>query len=240
MISDRVSAIFSNPSCKGFCTIVFINGFNSIPIVSFILHSVSVTGTICIHKLNGKGELVVANLIHLQGSFSTICNTIFPTGGTSIDRLSLSKLKFFTLSCGRRSFTLSKLLRSESFSSKHACLDEKLSDLNNLDKVKDRLPQDKVKNLSFDKDNLSIEVPPVGKIVLQIVEKEPCKCIKFATTSSPLPFNLWIQIVPVTETECKMKLTIGMELNPFMKTMVQKPLQEGLEKMAETLSLIKY
>ena len=40
--------------------------------------------------------------------------------------------------------------------------------------------------------------------------------------------------------ECKMKLTIGMELNPFMKTMVQKPLQEGLEKMAETLSMINY
>ena len=37
-----------------------------------------------------------------------------------------------------------------------------------------------------------------------------------------------------------MKLTICMELNPFMKTMVQKPLQEGLEKMAETLSLINY
>lgn len=117
---------------------------------------------------------------------------------------------------------------------------EKLSDLSNLEKVKDRLPQDKVKNLSFDAETLSIEVPPVGKIVLQIVEKEPCKCIKFATTTSPLPFNLWIQIVPVTETECKMKLTIGMELNPFMKTMVQKPLQEGLEKMAEILSLINY
>lgn len=82
---------------------------------------------------------------------------------------------------------------------------EKLSDLSNLEKVKDRLPQDKVKNLSFDAETLSIEVPPVGKIVLQIVEKEPCKCIKFATTTSPLPFNLWIQIVPVTETECKMK-----------------------------------
>lgn len=117
---------------------------------------------------------------------------------------------------------------------------EKLSDLSNLEKVKDRLPQDKVKNLSFDAETLSIEVPPVGKIVLQIVEKEPCKCIKFATTTSPLPFNLWIQIVPVTETECKMKLTIGIELNPFMKIMVQKPLQEGLEKMAETLSLINY
>ncbi|MCI1683983.1 MAG: SRPBCC family protein [Bacteroides sp.] len=117
---------------------------------------------------------------------------------------------------------------------------EKLSDLNNLEKVKDRLPSDKVKNLSFDKENLTIEVPPVGKITLTIVEKEPCKCIKFATTSSPLPFNLWIQLLPVNETECKMKLTIGAELNPFMKGMVQKPLQEGLEKMADMLAMINY
>ena len=117
---------------------------------------------------------------------------------------------------------------------------EKLSDLSNLEKVKDRLPEDKVKNLSFDAESMTIEVAPVGKITLQIVEKEPCKCIKFATTTSPLPFNLWIQIVPVTETECKMKLTIGMDINPFMKTMVQKPLQEGLEKMADMLAMIQY
>ena len=117
---------------------------------------------------------------------------------------------------------------------------EKLSDLNNLEKVKDRLPEDKVKNLSFDAESMTIEVAPVGKITLQIVEKEPSKCIKFATTTSPLPFNLWIQIVPVTDAECKMKLTIGMDLNPFMKTMVQKPLQEGLEKMADVLAMIQY
>ena len=121
-----------------------------------------------------------------------------------------------------------------------AAVYEKLSDLNNLEKVKDRLPEDKVKNLTFDAESLSVEVPPVGKITLQIVEKEPCKCIKFGTTTSPLPFNLWIQILPTGEAECKMKLTIGMELNPFMKAMVQKPLQEGLEKMADMLALIQY
>lgn len=116
----------------------------------------------------------------------------------------------------------------------------KLSDLSNLEHLKDRIPADKVSNLSFDSNSLSFEVSPVGKITLQIVEREPCKCIKFGTTVSPLPFNLWIQIVPVTETECKMKLTIGMELNPFMKAMVQKPLQEGLEKMADALSMVSY
>lgn len=117
---------------------------------------------------------------------------------------------------------------------------EKLSDLNNLEKVKDKLPEDKVKNLSFTSDSLSIEVPPAGNVTLQIVEKEPCKCIKFGTTTSPLPFNLWIQLLPVTESECKMKLTIGLEINSFMKAMVQKPLQEGVEKLAEMLSMISY
>lgn len=116
----------------------------------------------------------------------------------------------------------------------------KLSDLNNLEQVKERLPEDKVKNLSFDADSLTVEVSPVGKITLQIVEKEPCKCIKFGTVTSPLPFNLWIQLLPVAGNECKMKLTIGMELNPFMKAMVQKPLQEGVEKMADALALIPY
>ena len=116
----------------------------------------------------------------------------------------------------------------------------KLSDLNNLAQIKDRLPEDKVKNLTFDADTLSMEVSPVGTITLQIVEREPEKCIKFGTTTSPLPFNLWIQILPVSDTTCKMKLTIGMELNPFMKAMVQKPLQEGLEKMADMLAVIPY
>lgn len=117
---------------------------------------------------------------------------------------------------------------------------EKLSDLTNLEKVKDRLPEDKVKNLTFDADSMSVEVAPVGKITLKIVEKEPCKCIKFGTSDSPLPFNLWIQILSVGEGESKMKLTIGIDLNPFMKAMVQKPLQEGLEKMADMLAMIQY
>ncbi len=116
----------------------------------------------------------------------------------------------------------------------------KLSDLSNLEKIKDRLPEGKMKNLVFTSDTLSVEVPPVGTITLQIVEREPEKCIKFATTTSPLPFNLWIQLVPVHESECKMKLTIGMELNPFTKMMIQKPLQDGLNKMADSLAMIHY
>lgn len=116
----------------------------------------------------------------------------------------------------------------------------KLSDLSNLESVKDKLPKDKIQDLSFDADTLSFSVSPVGKISLRIVEREPEKCVKFETENSPLPFNLWIQIVPATENECKIKLTIKAEINPFIKGMIQKPLQEGLEKVAETLANIHY
>lgn len=115
-----------------------------------------------------------------------------------------------------------------------------LSNLDNLSKVQDRIPEDKAKDLSFDNDSVSINVPPVGMITLRIVEREEPKTIKFETVESPLPFNFWIQLLPVTETSCKMKLTIKAELNPFIKAMVSSHLQDGIEKIADVLQMIKY
>ncbi|MPN14828.1 hypothetical protein SDC9_162157 [bioreactor metagenome] len=46
--------------------------------------------------------------------------------------------------------------------------------------------------------------------------------------------------MPDSEQGCKMKLTIRVDINPFMKAMVQKPLQEGIEKMADMLAMIQY
>lgn len=121
-----------------------------------------------------------------------------------------------------------------------AAVYEKLSDLSNLQKVVEMLPPDKAGMITVEADTISLAVPQVGGISLQIVEKEPDKCIKFGTVSSPLPFNLWIQLLPQGEAACKLKVTVGLEINPFMKAMVQKPLQEGVEKMADVLAMIRY
>ena len=114
-----------------------------------------------------------------------------------------------------------------------------LSDLSNLDKVKDKLPEDKIKDLSFDSDSLTIGAP-MGSVSMRIIEREEPKCIKFATEKSTIAANLWIQIVPEGEEACKMKLTIKADINPFIKGMVSKPLQEGLEKIADVLAMIPY
>ena len=115
-----------------------------------------------------------------------------------------------------------------------------LSDLSNLEKIKDRIPQDKIKDFEFDRDSCSFSVSPVGKITFQIVDREPNKTIKFATTNSPLPLYLWIQLKQVAEMDTRMRLTVRAELNSFIQPMVSKPLQEAVDKISDVLAALPY
>lgn len=114
----------------------------------------------------------------------------------------------------------------------------KLSDLSNLESVRDKLA-DKVQGMEFDSDSLSFTVQGIS-ITLRIIEREPYKCVKFESEKSPVPMNLWIQILPVEAGQAKLKVTIRAEVNMFMKAMVAKPLQDGVDKLAEMLSMIPY
>ena len=114
-----------------------------------------------------------------------------------------------------------------------------LSDLNNIERVRDRIPEDKIKDLEFDSDSVSIS-SPMGPVTLRVVEREEPKCIKFETEKSPVPMNLWIQMLPTSETESKLKVTISADLPFFMAAMAKKPLEEGVEKIAEALAMIPY
>ena len=121
----------------------------------------------------------------------------------------------------------------------------KLADLNNLASVRERLDllkdklEGKLEDMSFDQDSLTLKVQGIS-LTLRIVEREPMKCIKFEGDKTPIPLNLWIQILPVTDVEAKMRVTIGAEVNMFMKAMVSKPLKEGVDKLADMLAMIPY
>lgn len=122
---------------------------------------------------------------------------------------------------------------------------DKLSDLNNLSGLRDKMDEmqdkldGKIQDMSFDRDSLTLTVQGIN-VTLRIIEREPCKCIKFEGDKSPIPVSLWIQILPVSEDQAKMKITINAEVNMFMKAMVSKPLQEGVDKLADMLSMIPY
>lgn len=115
-----------------------------------------------------------------------------------------------------------------------------ISDLSNLERVRDRVPQDKLQDFQFDSDSVAVSVSPVGTIKLRICEREENKCVKFETEQSPMPFNLWIQVLPITASESKMKVTVKADIPFMLKGMVSGPLQDGVEKIADALSQIPF
>jgi hypothetical protein len=115
-----------------------------------------------------------------------------------------------------------------------------ISDLSNLERVRDRIPQDKLQDFQFDSDSVQVSVSPVGTIKLRICEREDNKCVKFETEQSPLPFNLWNQVLPVDSSSSKMKVTVKADIPFMLKGMVSGPLQDGVEKIADALSQIPF
>ncbi|MBR1519195.1 MAG: SRPBCC family protein [Prevotella sp.] len=115
-----------------------------------------------------------------------------------------------------------------------------LSNLENLERIRDRIPEDKADDIVFDNDSIAVRVNPVGLVKFKIIEREEPKTIKFEAEGSPVPVNFWIQILPVEENTSKIKLTIKADIPFFLKGMVQKPLEQGIEKIADILQMINY
>ena len=115
-----------------------------------------------------------------------------------------------------------------------------ISDLSNLERIRDRVPSDKIQNFTFDTDTVSASVSPVGQITMRIVERDEPKCVKFESEQSPMPFNLWIQVLPVVEQTSKMKVTVKADIPFMLQAMVSGVLQDGVEKVADALARISY
>jgi len=140
---------------------------------------------------------------------------------------------------------------------------ERLSDLNNLaviqqgldnpeamqriqqqagDKVTpEQLEQivEKLRSLQFDRDSVSGNTP-IGPATLRIIEREPDKTIKFAAEGMPVAANMWIQLLPSGESECAMRLTVKADLNFFIRQMVGKKLEQGVDGLAQMLASLPY
>ncbi len=115
-----------------------------------------------------------------------------------------------------------------------------LSDLRNAEKLRDKIPQDKVKDIHFEQDSISFAVDPVGSLSLKIIDKEPFKTIKFAADKSPIDFFIWIQLKQTDENETKMKITLKADLNPVIKMMASRPLEQFVNMLADALSSLEY
>ncbi|MDR2496122.1 MAG: SRPBCC family protein [Tannerellaceae bacterium] len=115
-----------------------------------------------------------------------------------------------------------------------------LSDLSNLNKVKDFLAGQGITNLVCDADSCSMTLSTAGTLEFSVVERTPCSSIKMKTSKAGLPVMMTIGLEPVAPNETTMQITASLDINPFMASMLAAPLKEILERAAEALASLSY
>ena len=116
-----------------------------------------------------------------------------------------------------------------------------LSNLENLERVRQFIPQDKVQEMEISADRVRMKVDGLAqKITIAIVDRIENDTVKFGAEGIPMDANFWIQLKEVSPTDTRIKLTVKADI-PFMfKMMVDKKLQQGLDQAADMLAQFPY
>ena len=116
-----------------------------------------------------------------------------------------------------------------------------LSNMQNLERVRDMMSKDKIQEMDIYPDRVRIKVDGLGqKITIAIVDTIENDTVKYGVEGVPMDAHLWIQLKEVAPADTRIRLTVKAEI-PFMfKMMIGKKLQEGLDQAADMLAQFPY
>lgn len=113
--------------------------------------------------------------------------------------------------------------------------------ISNFNNFKQFIPADKLQDYQSTEDSCKFSVPNMGQVGLRIIEKTPFNTVKVSGDGmANQQFNLWVQLKQVGENDTKVKITIKAELNPMLKMMVSKPLQNFVDKLVEAMERLQF
>ena len=118
----------------------------------------------------------------------------------------------------------------------------KFSDSEGIQNMADNIPAElkEKADIHIDGDNLAISTPQFGSITFKVSKRVHNEMIRLETTSSPLPFSIDILLSPEAESQTNIAVATKIELNPIIKPMISKPIQNMTDKFAEFLATIQY
>lgn len=116
-----------------------------------------------------------------------------------------------------------------------------LGNLENLNRVRDLIPQDKVQELEITSDYIRMKVDGLGqKIVIRIVDRIENDTFKFGLDNIPMQANFWIQMKQINPTDTRIRLTIKADIPVMFKMMIGSKIQKGLDDAAQMLTQFPY
>ena len=110
-----------------------------------------------------------------------------------------------------------------------------------LSKIHESVPQIKISDFESDTDSCRFKISGMGQAEIRIIEREPVSTIKINSSGNlPIGITFWIQLLPATPYQSKIKLTLHAEMSMMVKMMVNKKLEEGINQLADMLTSLPY
>lgn len=112
-----------------------------------------------------------------------------------------------------------------------------LTDLNNF---KELLPQDRISNWESTAEQCSFKIQGTVTISIKMKDGTPNHTIHLTNgEKSPFPFTLDVSIEETGPDECIASQRFQADINPFLKMMVEKPLSNLFNYIADKLQEVK-
>ena len=116
-----------------------------------------------------------------------------------------------------------------------------MSNLQNLERVRDMIPKDKIQEMEIEPDRVRIKVDGLAqKITIAIVDRIENDTVKFGAEGIPMDANFWIQLKELAPNDTRIKLTVKADIPMMFKMMIGKKLQDGLDQAADMLAQFPY
>ena len=96
-----------------------------------------------------------------------------------------------------------------------------------------------VSDFHFDTDTARFKVNGMD-VCIRIVEREQPKCVKYSAENSPVPATVWIQMLPASAYETKIRVTLDIDIPFYLKPMIGSKLDKAADMIAEALTKIPY
>lgn len=110
-----------------------------------------------------------------------------------------------------------------------------------LSKMTEQVPQIQISDFESDLDSCRFQIKGMGQTEIRIIDREPHKTIKVSSSGSmPVDIVFWIQLLPVSANETKLRLTLDADMSMMIKMMVNKKLEDGINSMADMLAKLPY
>ena len=116
-----------------------------------------------------------------------------------------------------------------------------MSNLQNLERVRDMIPKDKIQEMEIEPDRVRLKVDGLAqKITIAIVDRIENDTVKFGAEGIPMDANFWIQLKELAPNDTRIKLTVKADIPMMFKMMIGKKLQDGLDQAAAMLAQFPY